>query len=254
MDNLKETVEALIFASGIPLSKKYIVEKIPSLTTRELNFIVEELKEKYSGDSGIVLATFNDKMQFLSNAKYGDMLAEVLTPIKEKELSRSLLEALAIIAYKQPITRGEVEDIKGSGAEYHVAMLEKAGLIAVIGRKNTVGRPLLYGTTEEFLKRFQLENISDLPSYKQVLERIVVLSNFTERRETLFSDRSINDQPDEIIVEPTVKIPEILLRENTNIVASDLDEEEKVLDADIFFDGDDDDDMFGDGEKYETYD
>ena len=113
MDNIKETIEALIFASGEPVSKKDIIERIPSLTTRELNKIVEELKVKYGGDSGIVLASFNDKLQFTSNPRYGDTLVEVLTPIREKALSQSLLEVLSIIAYKQPVTRQEIEDIKG---------------------------------------------------------------------------------------------------------------------------------------------
>ena len=103
MDNIKETIEALIFASGEPVSKKDIIERIPSLTTRELNKIVEELKVKYGGDSGIVLASFNDKLQFTSNPRYGDTLVEVLTPIREKALSQSLLEVLSIIAYKQPL-------------------------------------------------------------------------------------------------------------------------------------------------------
>ena len=98
MSNLKETVEALIFASGEPLSKKDLTDHIPELTARELNKIIEELKSKYGGDSGIVLATFNDKMQFTSNPKYGGTLADVLTPIREKALSDSLLEVLSIIA------------------------------------------------------------------------------------------------------------------------------------------------------------
>ncbi|MEG2454084.1 MAG: SMC-Scp complex subunit ScpB, partial [Clostridia bacterium] len=105
MQNIQEIVEALIFASGEPLSKKDLIEHIPALTTRELNKIVEDLKLKYSGDSGILLLTFNDKLQFSTNQKYGDTLAEVLTPIREKALSQSLLEVLSIVAYKQPITR-----------------------------------------------------------------------------------------------------------------------------------------------------
>jgi segregation and condensation protein B len=252
MENMEETVEALIFASGNPLSKKDIVEKIPALTTKELNNIISSLKEKYSGNSGIILKTFNEKMQFGTNPKYGDVLAEVLTPIKEKELSRSLLEVLSIIAYKQPITRGEMEDIKGSSAEYQISVLEKVGLIVVVGRKNTVGRPLLYATTDEFLKRLQLEDLSELPDYKQVLERIAILnSNFNERRDTLFSNRSIADGvPDEVIVEPTVRIPEILLRENTNVIAADVEQFE--FDDDVFND-DDEDDFFSDDDKVETF-
>lgn len=154
MDNIKETIEALIFASGEPVSKKDIIERIPSLTTRELNKIVEELKVKYGGDSGIVLASFNDKLQFTSNPRYGDTLVEVLTPIREKALSQSLLEVLSIIAYKQPVTRQEIEDIKGGkDPDYALSVLMKVNLIEVKGRKDAVGRPFLFGTTDEFLRK-----------------------------------------------------------------------------------------------------
>ena len=172
MDNIKETIEALIFASGEPVSKKDIIERIPSLTTRELNKIVEELKVKYGGDSGIVLASFNDKLQFTSNPRYGDTLVEVLTPIREKALSQSLLEVLSIIAYKQPVTRQEIEDIKGGkDPDYALSVLMKVNLIEVKGRKDAVGRPFLFGTTDEFLRKFQLEDLGNLPDYNEVLDR-----------------------------------------------------------------------------------
>ncbi|UKI51616.1 MAG: SMC-Scp complex subunit ScpB [Clostridium sp.] len=182
MDNIKETIEALIFASGEPVSKKDIIERIPSLTTRELNKIVEELKVKYGGDSGIVLASFNDKLQFTSNPRYGDTLVEVLTPIREKALSQSLLEVLSIIAYKQPVTRQEIEDIKGGkDPDYALSVLMKVNLIEVKGRKDAVGRPFLFGTTDEFLRKFQLEDLGHLPDYNEVLDRISILDkNFRD--------------------------------------------------------------------------
>lgn len=203
MNNLTETVEALIFASGDPLSKKDIVEHIPELTARELNKIVEELKLKYGGESGIVLSTFNDKLQFTSNPKYGETLADVLTPIREKALSQSLMEVLAIIAYKQPITRMEIEEIKGRDPDYALSVLMRVRLIEVKGRKEAVGRPILFGTTDEFLRKFGLENIDSLPDYTEVLQRISVLDeNFNDgTRGSLYFDRKLdNDNPDYIVV------------------------------------------------------
>ncbi len=227
MQNIQETVEALIFASGEPLSKKDLIEHIPALTTRELNKVIENLKLKYGGDSGILLCTFGDKLQFASNQKYGDTLADVLTPIREKALSQSLLEVLSIVAYKQPITRLEIEEIKGKDPDYALSMLMKINLIEVKGRKEAVGRPVLFGTTEEFLRKFQIESLENLPDYNEVLERISRLDqNFnTADREGLYFKRELVDEPELIIVGGDSQA-------NSEVAATSYIEDEEVLDED----------------------
>ena len=194
-------VEAIIFASGTPIAKADICQKVPELTTQKLNSIVKTLSKRYSEDCGIVLAEFNGKLQFMSNPKYGDAVADVLTPLKEKELTKTLLEVLSTIAYKQPITRLEIDDMRGgTNSEYALSGLLKAGLVEAVGRKDTVGRPLLYGTTDEFLKKFQLSDVSDLPDYSEVLEKLMLINNETQA--TLFHTRSIlNDENGEQIEE-----------------------------------------------------
>lgn len=190
MENIDNVVEAIIFASGSPIAKADICQKVPELTTQKLNSIVKSLTKKYSENSGIVLAEFNGKLQFMSNPKYGDTVADVLTPLKEKELTKTLLEVLSTIAYKQPITRLEIDDMRGgTNSEYALSGLLKAGLVEAVGRKDTVGRPVLYGTTDEFLKKFQLTDIADLPDYSDVLENLMLLNNETQA--TLFHTRSI---------------------------------------------------------------
>ena len=99
MENIKNTVEAIIFASGSPILKSDIVEKVPELTTQKLNSIIKELQQQYSGESGVLLAEFNGKVQFMSNPRYGETVADVLTPLREKELTNTLLEVLSSIAY-----------------------------------------------------------------------------------------------------------------------------------------------------------
>lgn len=239
MENLIEVVEAVIFAAGSPITKKDIVDKIPALTSRELEGIISELKIKYGGLSGIQLIVFADKLQFSTNPMYTDVLADVLTPIRERELSKSLLEVLVMIAYRQPVTRLELEDIRGNhSVEYQLTMLAKAGLVKVVGRKNTVGRPLLYGTTEEFLKKFQLEDLDSLPDYDQVIESIRLYEkDYNSQRETLFSERSLsNETAEEIVVEPITEIPDALKRRPAD------EAEQIVLPESEFFDDDDDDD------------
>ncbi len=206
MENIDNVVEAIIFASGTPIAKADICQKVPELTTQKLNSIVKTLSKRYSEDCGIVLAEFNGKLQFMSNPKYGDAVADVLTPLKEKELTKTLLEVLSTIAYKQPITRLEIDDMRGgTNSEYALSGLLKAGLVEAVGRKDTVGRPLLYGTTDEFLKKFQLSDVSDLPDYSEVLEKLMLINNETQA--TLFHTRSIlNDENGEQIEEAAVDL------------------------------------------------
>ena len=133
------------------------------------------MKERFSGDSGIVLLEFNDKLQLSSNANYAETVSLVLNPIRERNLSKATLETIAIIAYKQPITRLEIEEIRGVSCDYAISILLEHNLIEVVGRKDAVGRPILFGTTDEFLKRFNLKSIDELPDYKTLLDQIEIM-------------------------------------------------------------------------------
>ncbi len=223
MENIKDVVEALVFASGTPLAKKDIIEKIPELTNRKLESIVAELQKRYSGESGVLLLDFNGKLQFSSNPRYGEILAEILTPLRERQLSTTLLEVLATIAYQQPVTRTELEEMRGSpdgtttSCEYAITGLLKAGLIQVVGRKDTVGRPFLYGTTDEFLKKFQLSDIADLPDYTDVMEKLKEI--YAPEQETLFHTRSILEEAQEAAAdkEEEEEIPEFLAGEEFEV-------------------------------------
>ncbi len=193
MENLTQILEAILFASGSSRKKADIMALLPDVKKAQFDKSIEELKAKYSGESGVLLLDFNGKLQFSTNTNYGDIVAEVLTPLKEKELSKTLLEVLAIIAYKQPITRIEIEKIKATSADYAIGLLLKVNLIEVVGRKDAVGRPVLYGTTDEFLKKFQLSEISELPDYQAVLERLEELGVFNKSQTQLYRDIEIND-------------------------------------------------------------
>lgn len=210
MDNLIQTVEAIIFSAGTEIKKKDILDKLPlSVTKKELNDAVKALSQKYNGDCGIVLLEFNDKVQFSSNPMYGDIVAEVLRPIKEKELSNVLLEVLAMIAYKQPITRGEIEEVRGASADYAITMLTRANLIKVNGHKNTPGRPWLYITTDEFLKKFCLHSLDELPDYKEVMRRLVEFGNFNRQSEGLYKEVNLADGFDGEVFESNYDVNDV---------------------------------------------
>ena len=176
MNNLTNIIEGIVFASGEPVPVKFIMEKLGK-TLKEINACVDELKEKYDEDSGIQLLVFNGKLQFASNPKYKDPIAEVLIPIKEKEFTKTILECAAIIAYKQPISKPELEDIRRVNCDYAIKMLLDLQMIEPCGRKDAVGKPILYCTNDNFLKRFKLNSIAELPDYDELMAQIAELNN-----------------------------------------------------------------------------
>ena len=176
MKNLTNIIEAIVFASGEAVPVKYIVEKI-GCSLKDVNACVSELKDRYGEDSGIQLLVFNGKLQFASNPKYKDQISEVLIPIKEKEFTKAILECAALIAYKQPITKPELEDIRQVSCDYAIQKLLELEMIVPCGRKDAVGKPILYATTDNFLKRFKLNTIDELPDYNELMEQIAQLNN-----------------------------------------------------------------------------
>ena len=205
MNNLMSIIEAIVFASGKGIARSEILEKV-EITKKRLDAIVEDLKEKYAPEKGgIVFIETNGTLRFVTAPDVGEQVAEVLKPLKERELSRSLLEVMAIVAYKQPVTRLEIDDIRSSSSDYAITMLLKANLITVVGRKDTLGRPLLYGTTDDFLVKFGLESLSELPSVKEVQERIKILEESMTKTVELFPEKAVNDV-DEPILAPGEEI------------------------------------------------
>ena len=161
---LTDIIEAIIFASGKGITKRALVNGLRDYNAKDIEKSLAELERRYSGEErGVRLIRFNDSYQFETNPAYGGTLSDILMETKERELSKTLLQVLAIIAYKQPVTRLEIEDLRGVGSDYVLGMLLKLGLIDVVGRKETLGRPLLYGTTDEFLKHFGFSSIKELP-------------------------------------------------------------------------------------------
>ena len=171
METLANIIESILFVSGKEVSVKDISEKL-EITDKEVLNAAKELQAKYNEESGIQLLIFNKKLQFCSNPKYAESVATVLNPIKERELSKSMLEVAAIVAYKQPVTRIDLEELRGCNSEYAIQNLLKLGVIEVVGRKDAVGKPVLFGTTDNFLKRFQISSLDELPDYDELMEKI----------------------------------------------------------------------------------
>ncbi len=171
MERLTNIIEAVLFASGKSVAISDIAEKL-GVTTGEVKRSLNELKERYGEEGGIQLLMFNNKAQLGSNPVYKEGVSAVLNPIREKELTRTILECAAIIAYKQPVTKTEIELLRGLNSDYAVHALLELNLIYPCGRKDAIGKPILYATTDEFLKRFKLSSLEDLPDYDTLMAAI----------------------------------------------------------------------------------
>ena len=184
------TVEALIFASGVPIKRSELYDSLPpEVTKKDINDAIKALDQTYRDPRGIVLLHIDDKVQFATNPAYGDAVAGALRPIKERELSRTLLEVLAIIAYKQPTTRGEIEEVRGGvSSDYAISTLLRFELIEDCGKKNAPGRPTLYRTTDNFLKKFGLHSIDELPDYAKFMDRLVESGGYNNLSEGLYRE------------------------------------------------------------------
>ncbi|MBL4937891.1 segregation/condensation protein B [Clostridium sp. YIM B02515] len=163
-------IEALLFVSGEPLKLREISNIIEQDmdSTKELIF---ELQRKYEGeDRGIMLISINDEYQLVSKPQNSDYIQKLLKTNTRQSLSQASLETLAIIAYKQPITRVSIDEIRGVKSDRAVLTLLDKGLIKEAGRMEVAGRPILYSTTEKFLLYFGLENLKQMPSLEEILK------------------------------------------------------------------------------------
>lgn len=178
-------IEALLFVSGEPLKLREISNIIEQDmdSTKELVF---ELQRKYEEeDRGIMLISINDEYQLVSKPQNSDYIQKLLKTNTRQSLSQASLETLAIIAYKQPITRVSIDEIRGVKSDRAVLTLLDKGLIKESGRMEVAGRPILYSTTEKFLLYFGLENLKQMPSLEEILseEDMEIEENKSETKE-----------------------------------------------------------------------
>lgn len=240
MENLKEIIEGILFVSGDGVAFEDIADKL-NVEIEDIQREVLSLKEdKEKNNSGIQVVVYNNKAQLSSNKAYVNEISEVLNPIRERALTRAVLEVCAIIAYKQPITRIEIEAIRESkNCDYAVNALLENNLIEVVGRKDTVGKPLQFGTTDTFLKKFGLSTIDDLPEYEELLERIqIIKESYKKDENSLFN---FNNIPEEMEKGQVLDNNEILDQQLEDLDEDQIiDELARLTDESSEFDFDDD--------------
>jgi len=186
---LKSILEALIFASPEPLTPKAMFKLLDTEPKEDVQAALAELKQDYERPGGLQLVEVAGGYQIVTRADLHDWVRKLFHERSTQRLTVQALETLAVIAYKQPITALEVTEIRGVNTAGVLNTLLERGLIKIVGRKQVVGRPFLYATTREFLIRFGLNDLNDLPKVEDMAEAlgldVPILVEQTTREEDL---------------------------------------------------------------------
>lgn len=165
----KSAIEAILFLSGEPLMVSSLKDVL-GLPEAEVKNILDELLMEYrEKNSGLLIAEIANGYQMITNPECAEWIKKFRSTHVSNKLSMPALETLAIIAYKQPIIRAEIEQIRGVSSDSAIRTLYEKRLIKIMGRKEAPGRPFLYGTTREFLQYFGLRDLTELPTLKEVI-------------------------------------------------------------------------------------
>jgi len=163
MNEIPHIIEAILFVAGEPLAIADIASAL-QLTEMEIMHAVEDLQRDFDiSQRGITLKRYGDHLRLETRPEYADYVERLLQPLQRQSQTQTALETLAVIAYRQPATKGEVEQVRGVKCDYSIQTLLAKDLIREAGRKETLGRPILYVTTDKFLEHFGFSDIRELP-------------------------------------------------------------------------------------------
>jgi len=194
---VKRELEALLFATDSPLTLGRLKKIFPEAEGQELKATIAELQTEYdTQEHSFTIIEFGGGYQIATKPEFSPIVEKMLKTRRFTRLSKAGLEVLAIIAYKQPLTRIEVDEIRGVNSSGAMSTLTERSLITVVGRSQSVGNPLLYGTTREFLNHLGLNGLGqlpDLPDLEQVMDNHDELKQFASQIGRDISDDEIED-------------------------------------------------------------
>lgn len=176
MEKINQHIEALIFATDGPINREEIKQCLEAVFETEISEAdieksVETLKEKYRQDNfAFEISEIAGGLSFLSKGAFFNTIATHLRLTTRKRLSQTAMETLSIVAYKQPVTKTEMENIRGVSCDYSLQKLLEKELVTILGRSDGPGKPLLYGTSEKFMDYFGIHSLEDLPKLKDFKE------------------------------------------------------------------------------------
>lgn len=193
--SLAEAVEAMVFAADEPVQADRLAEIIAEVTGRSapedetIDQIVHQLNEEYAASGrSFQIKEWGGGYRMVTRSALAPFVKTLFLGEQETTLSRSLLETLAVVAYRQPVTRPEVDFVRGVNSDYAIRKLMEMGLVDVEGRADSLGRPLLYATTQRFLEQFGLKDLDELPTLREVEELLDDPSFDDERAQLLRLD------------------------------------------------------------------
>ncbi|MGE0815429.1 MAG: SMC-Scp complex subunit ScpB [Vicinamibacterales bacterium] len=169
---LEAIVEALVFASPEPLSPKMLFKLLSDEPKEDVQAAIAALTARYQAPGGLHLAEVAGGLQITTRPELHDWVRRLFRERSAHKLSVAALETLSVVAYRQPVTAAEINEIRGVNTSGVVATLLERHLVKIVGRKNVVGRPFLYGTTRDFLLRFGLKDLGDLPKIEDMVEAL----------------------------------------------------------------------------------
>ncbi|MDO4552213.1 MAG: SMC-Scp complex subunit ScpB [Bacillota bacterium] len=167
-ETIKSAFESMLFVWGDPLEARLAAEVFDIDVKLACEYFRELQAEYEQQGRGIMIQEADKSFQLCTRPENSEFVERLCTPVKEKRLSQSAMEVLAIVAYKQPVTKGEIESIRGIKCDRVIEGLAKKGLIEEVGRSSGIGRPILYGTTKVFLKNFGFRTLRELPDIEDI--------------------------------------------------------------------------------------
>lgn len=244
MELLKQQIEALIFCSEQSISLEEIAASLKisfdwDVEDEEILKAIEELKEKYvSEDFSFELLEISEGFQFLTKKQYHAAVSALIQHKAKKKLSVSQMETLAIIAYRQPVSKGEVEHIRGVSCDYAVQKLLEKELIEIYGKSDGPGRPVLYGTSTSFMDYFGIKSVKDLPQLKD-LHMVAEENEIGQQSEGAFLENESNSSEDstkrneESTENEELEESVVSLEADSIEDAIESDEDENLLEIDV---------------------
>ncbi|MEN6637183.1 MAG: SMC-Scp complex subunit ScpB [Clostridiaceae bacterium] len=171
--SLWHRIECMLFVAGDPVAITELA-RVLDLPMQKMRNALSEMEYYHRVEGlGIQLLVTHDTAQLVSNRDYIEDVKKLINPDETKNVSQSLLETLAVIAYRQPVTRSDVERVRGVRCDYAITQLQKLGLIVEVGRKDVVGHPTLFGTTDKFLRQFGIHTVDEMPNFPYYSQEIL---------------------------------------------------------------------------------
>lgn len=169
-NEIPQILEAILFVAGEPVAVADLAQAL-EVSEMEIMHAVEELQRECER-RGVTIHRYGNHLRMETRPEYAPYVERLLQPVQRQTLSQTAMETLAVIAYRQPVTKGEVEQVRGVKCDYSVQSLLHKGLIREAGRKEALGRPILYATTDRFLEHFGISDIRELPPLPDAQEKV----------------------------------------------------------------------------------